>query len=886
MNHILLLSLILISFSSFAQLPMYDEPINPSVIRYDKYSPPKKLDTIYYPFYDDVQMIKVADPLDSYYNPTFIKSNHFNNSEDVYPIYLFRNKKGKIISEFNTIDRKFNYSKLKKVNEINKPETHNFRFKHTQKHEAKYWGQLGLYPIYLKKGSKNQFDTYTGLIDTMGRIIVEPLFDHIECKDSVLIVTREGKFGILSVYGKEIAPPIYESFDFENTYQDLILVKKNGLYGMIDKKNNLLIPFEYDHIAKSKYQPSLYEIRKGLDWQFYNPRNKTIGKLKFSNNNVRIRDGQILIYDDAWIMADTNGNILVKSKIEITEMVNEHRFLIMKWEKGYHRYIIDENANIINDKDYYYLNKLNKNSLIGAYDVVPDEHLTYGRPSKWVILDENGNNKTGEVYDGFEKLNDDYYQVWIKKKAKIINARGEKVFSLDYESCGKMNDHYFLLRNNKKTRFLNLDKNIVRYSDEYDETQGMSEGMISVQLNEKWGFLDSNLNLNIPIVFEKVSRFKNGTSEVVLDGKSYVINKNGENFANEKYDNHQQLEDGFVKVSKDGKFGVINIQGNLTVPIIYEGIGNLIKSETGYYLIAKKDNYYGIINEKNEIVQPFVFHTCAELSVHASGDYNRRNGFYAYCTIVKRNIIEYYYFNFEDVKSYMRTGENSTKGFKKVSNLECEHCIGKKYGIKNWYGELVVPMVYDGIGDLKKNTFQVYLTNQGGGLVDTTGKVLIPVKYKYLYDLGSDNDYIQVGRHQGGWGLYTYSGKMIADTLYGGFEKPILGLIPFRANFNYRFVKGKGWEHDEKKLGLMDAEGKIIIEPHYEQIDIGDNKNELIRLRCKHQTALITTKGKFVQGNKCTAIEPAPKVKTKKELRKEKRQAKRAGKKKGKVRFL
>lgn len=123
----------------------------------------------------------------------------------------------------------------------------------------------------------------------------------------------------------------------------------------------------------------------------------------------------------------------------------------------------------------------------------------------------------------------------------------------------------------------------------------------------------------------------------------------------------------------------------------------------------------------------------------------------------------------------------------------------------------------------------VWLIDYWGG-IDTNGKAIIPPIYKYVYELGSDCDLIQVGRHYGGWGLYDYSGKMLADTLYGGFEKPVFGLIPFRNHPNYHFNENKEYVHDEMKYGFMDLNGRIIIEPSYQRYQIPNPKKEEILL--------------------------------------------------------
>jgi hypothetical protein len=135
--------------------------------------------------------------------------------------------------------------------------------------------------------------------------------------------------------------------------------------------------------------------------------------------------------------------------------------------------------------------------------------------------------------------------------------------------------------------------------------------------------------------------------------------------------------------------------------------------------------------------------------------------------------------------------------------------------------------------------------------MDTLGRTLIPPMYAYMYELGRDSTILQVGRHSGTWGLYARSGEMIADTIYGGFEEPINGLIPFYADMNFR-VHENQWVHDEKKFGIMDGNGKVVVEPLYDKIYKDYPKKGLIRLAYGENYCVINQEGKLVEGTFAT----------------------------------
>ena len=129
-----------------------------------------------------------------------------------------------------------------------------------------------------------------------------------------------------------------------------------------------------------------------------------------------------------------------------------------------------------------------------------------------------------------------------------------------------------------------------------------------------------------------------------------------------------------------------------------------------------------------------------------------------------------------------------------------------------------------------------------------------------------------MGRHSGTWGLYSRSGRRIADTIYGGFEKPFGSLIPFYADFNFR-IQNNSRVYDEKRIGFMDYSGNILIEPMYDRINRDYPKKGQIRLAYGNNYCVIDDKGKLVEGqfNTVTFQKPTSESTQPSKLKKKKR---------------
>ncbi len=95
----------------------------------------------------------------------------------------------------------------------------------------------------------------------------------------------------------------------------------------------------------------------------------------------------------------------------------------------------------------------------------------------------------------------------------------------------------------------------------YDEVFSFKEGLASVELDEKCGYIDSENNIVIPFDYETAMSFSEGYAAVCKTVKFGYINKHGEVVIPFEYDAATPFEEGEAKIKKDGKWGTITIDG-------------------------------------------------------------------------------------------------------------------------------------------------------------------------------------------------------------------------------------------------------------------------------------------------------------------------------------
>lgn len=99
---------------------------------------------------------------------------------------------------------------------------------------------------------------------------------------------------------------------------------------------------------------------------------------------------------------------------------------------------------------------------------------------------------------------------------------------------------------------------------EYDEIFAFKEGLASVEVKEKCGYINEQNEIVIPLDYDTAMSFSEGLAMVVKGDKCGYINKNNEVIIPFEYDAATPFEDGEAKVKKDGKWGTITPEGKIT----------------------------------------------------------------------------------------------------------------------------------------------------------------------------------------------------------------------------------------------------------------------------------------------------------------------------------
>jgi hypothetical protein len=219
----------------------------------------------------------------------------------------------------------------------------------------------------------------------------------------------------------------------------------------------------------------------------------------------------------------------------------------------------------------------------------------------------------------------------------------------------------------------------------YDFADSFSEGLAYVFSYDEnnCGYIDKTGKLVIKRKFPSITEgsFHHGLAWVQIKKMKYTfINTDGKRLNDASYDWVRDFdENGLARVSTNGKWGVINTDGEWVVKPVYDKIGEFCEG----LACVVKGKKYGYINTKGKVV----------IKVK-----------YKYPTITD---VSFYRFSY---------------GLAKVE-------VNGKWGYMNKKGKVVIKAKYDGAEVFAEGGYGRVSTGQGLKYINTKGKVVSKVVY-------------------------------------------------------------------------------------------------------------------------------------------------------------
>lgn len=324
-----------------------------------------------------------------------------------------------------------------------------------------------------------------------------------------------------------------------------------------------------------------------------------------------------------------------------------------------------------------------------------------------------------------------------------------------YEGICGFNEGLALVTDGQKFGFINKQGNII-IPIIYDKSDiFFRDGIIRVELNEKFGVINSKNQTIVPIDYDFIDKFRfyNGLIAVTKAGKSGVFNHDGQLIIPVQYDK-VDIQDKNIFVKKENKWGIFDRVGNEIIPISldYEYIGNF---SDGLAYVKTYDGKYGFINTQGQLVIDSSYDYAESFD-----DGNAIIGLFRNAT------------NTADNYSLTLPSQDSTITSAEFwSNVEAD-INSKRYGVINTYNQPIISIKYDSVRELDHTGFFAVKQDDKHGLFDNTGKVIIPIEFddvqkehSFFPDMPHSYELIKVENNEK-YGLYDTTGNLLVPVEY------------------------------------------------------------------------------------------------------------------------
>jgi hypothetical protein len=596
---------------------------------------PTKIDTLYYPFYNDVQMVEIDHigywDREIYFleqsNPRAMPHSMFHPM----PIgneFFFRNTTGVIVKAFNTEKSLDELTKLFKKVPINKKHSlSTFSPYHSSPRIGGSWYQSpqpsfnfsGHYIVSSGFATQNSKEVSTsslnnkinelkfGLIDSLGNIVIPIQYDKILPLYENLLVLKE-KWGVIDYNQTELVPLQFDSYEVDH-YARSVYPEKNGnvFFLITEKLEGYKTEFTYNAVfftAENKLK-TLNNYDKIYLEGSWTPNEDYSKRILFVTKNGK-RGLLNVQYEE-----------IVSPQFEIFEYHKNIQGLFRVAKNGKFGFW-DNNFKQIIPLEYDYVESFGKDSIAlvlkdGKFSCINTQgkkqtqcHLT----PKW---------KTGQL--GFV-IDENYVKVFANNDifGVIDNTTLEMILPIKYKSLipNELNNFY----NRNESTFKQNKIEIYNPPEMYDEMLYYKNKIIVKNDSNQFGVIDTNFRVLID--------FKYNTLEVVYNLKHLIYSRNGKlglvDFSGKdiltseydeiRYSKHYEQEREVFHVKKNGKWGIVNFENKTLVPCEYDSIkflGHWKRPKVKLWVV-EKNNKFGVVDDKNEIFIPFEYDGISHLA--------------------------------------------------------------------------------------------------------------------------------------------------------------------------------------------------------------------------------------------------------------------------------
>lgn len=136
------------------------------------------------------------------------------------------------------------------------------------------------------------------------------------------------------------------------------------------------------------------------------------------------------------------------------------------------------------------------------------------------------------------------------------------------------------------------------------ENAFFSDGLLAVQKDGKWGYINTKGNFVIPALFDKAGQFFEGEAIVDVNGNAQLINKEGKFLLDDYVDKLYRDEETHLLIYvNNGRCGLMSASGKIITEALFDSLTEFSEG----YAIIRAGTKHGFINTSGKIVVSLIY---------------------------------------------------------------------------------------------------------------------------------------------------------------------------------------------------------------------------------------------------------------------------------------
>lgn len=413
--------------------------------------------------------------------------------------------------------------------------------------------------------------------------------------------------------------------------------------------------------------------------------------------------------------------------------------------------------------------------------------------------------------------------------------------------------------------FIIIVKNLI--SKAQDKSNTTAVDYYAVYSENKWGVINSLGETVIEPMYEEMIVVLNNSEDVFLctydvdeeteEYKTKVINKKNEEIYTEYdtvevIDNYDEsgnawYEEDVFKVSKDGKYGLIDIDGKEILSLQYDNIESLKGVENS--LLITLDGKVGLVNTSGVTIVSPEYQSIEKFADDAEYGYITidDDGNYGLISYTGSQILENKYEKIDQIAgtNYFVIEEDGeqilinssgeeilTEGYDKITQINSEGVVfvkDKKYGFMGYDGEIKIKATYQNLEQINSGILKAEEDDKYG-VIDISGTEKLAFEYE---DITYDENI----------GIYIAEDSNYNSTIFNSnFEEKLTGIlselnktdgyIKLKVDDEYKYYDFSFEEKDVTEIlssntlfvskkgdsyGFVDKDGNLVVDYIYDE---------------------------------------------------------------------